>query len=268
MASLPSLILILATGALLPGLVPEEIRPEGATTVSRQTGAPEPLSSRPEEGGRTGEGRHSHARGGPEHSDDNDDATTHHSFAQVDHWVEVFEDPGRAEWQKPEEVVGALRLEAGMNVADIGAGTGYFNPHLARAVGAGGRVFAADIEPAMVEYMTGRAVRETTPNVTTILAAPGDPKLPEAALDVVMIVNTYHHIDDRLEYFSRLKRTLRPGGRLAVIDFHKKELPVGPSPEHKLPREHVIGELESGGWRLTAEHGFLPYQYFLIFEPE
>lgn len=201
------------------------------------------------------------------HSDQNDDATTHHGFDDVERWVERFDDPERVTWQKPDEVIAALKLSPGMNVADIGAGTGYFNARFAKAVGPEGKVYPADIEPAMVDYMKKRAVREETPNVLPILAAPDDPKLPEAAIDLVIIVDTYHHIDDRLKYFERLKRCLRPGGRVAVIDFHKRELPVGPPPEHKLAREYVVEEFEGGGWRLAAEHGFLPYQYFLIFEP-
>jgi len=203
----------------------------------------------------------------PQHSDKNDDATMHHGFGDVEQWVARFDDPARAEWQKPDEVVAALELKPGMSVADIGAGTGYFNSRLAEAVGPGGNVYPADIEPGMVDYMKKRAEKEGTPNVHPILAATDDPKLPEAGVDLVMIVDTYHHIDDRLKYFERLKHSLRPGGRVAIIDFHKRELPVGPPPEHKLDREFVVGEFESGGWKLAGEHDFLPYQYFLIFTP-
>jgi ubiquinone/menaquinone biosynthesis C-methylase UbiE len=205
---------------------------------------------------------------GPEkHGDHNDDATARHPFNDLQKWIEKFDDPGRDAWQKPEAVVRALGLAPGMNAADIGAGTGYFNRHLAAAVAPSGKVYAADIEPKMIAYMEERAVREKTPNVVPVLAAPDDPKLPEATLDVILIVDTYHHIDDRLRYFGRLKKALRPGGRVAVVDFHKRELPVGPSMEHKLPKEHVLGEMEAAGYRLVTEPTFLPYQYFLILEP-
>jgi SAM-dependent methyltransferase len=207
-------------------------------------------------------------RAGHHHGDENDDATSRHPFDGADRWARVFDDPGRDKWQKPREVVAALKLEPGMTVADIGAGTGYFNRHLAEAVGPGGTVLALDAEPGMVEHMKDRAVEESTPNVRAVLVEPSDPRLPERGVDLALIVDTYHHIDDRLRYFERVKRALKPGGRLAVIDFLKKPIPVGPRPDHKIPREHVVGELETVGFRLVEEPDLLPYQYFLIFSLE
>jgi ubiquinone/menaquinone biosynthesis C-methylase UbiE len=211
-------------------------------------------------------GKHGHKHGGHQPSDETDDATTRHSFGDVERWVEVFDDPERAGWQKPEEVVRALSLKKGMNVADIGAGTGYFNPYLARAVAPGGKVFASDLESKLVEHMKARAVKEKTPNVVTILAEADDPKLPDGRLDLILIVDTYHHFDDRLLYFRTLKKTFRPGGRLVIIDFLKKELPIGPAVDHKLTSDQVIAELKTAGYRLSEKHDFLPYQYFLIFD--
>jgi ubiquinone/menaquinone biosynthesis C-methylase UbiE len=86
-------------------------------------------------------------------------------------------------------------------------------------------------------------------------------------VDLVLIVDTFHHINDRMGYFARMKRALAPGGRVAVIDFHKRPLPVGPPPAHKLAREFVLDEMKRGGWRLLDEPAFLPHQYFLIFAP-
>ena len=100
-----------------------------------------------------------------------------------------------------------------------------------------------------------------------VLASPDDPFLPRGRVDRVLIVDTYHHIDDRLGYFRRMKEALAPGGRVAIVDFHKRPLPVGPPPEHKLSREFVIGEMRQAGWVLSREETFLPYQYFLLFEP-
>jgi ubiquinone/menaquinone biosynthesis C-methylase UbiE len=199
--------------------------------------------------------------------DATDDATARHPFTDVERWVATFDDPARAEWQKPEEVVKTLGLRPGMNVADIGAGTGYFNRFLAAAVAPGGKVYAADIEPKMVEHMKERAEKEKTPNVVPVLAEPDDPKLPEGAIDVVLICNTYHHFDNRLAYFDRIRKKLRPGGRIAIVDFQKRDLPVGPAMEHKLPRDHVVAEMEKAGYKLASEPTFLPYQYFLIFAP-
>jgi len=199
------------------------------------------------------------------HSDDNDDATMHHRFENAAEWVARFDDPARAAWQKPEEVVKALGLASGGAVADIGAGTGYFNRFLSAAVGPSGKVCAIDVEPSMVAHMKERAVTEKTPNVVAILAEPSDPKIPAAGVDVVLVCDTYHHIDNRLVYFERLKKSLRPGGRLAIIDFKPGDLPVGPPAEHKLAPEFVIAEMTKIGWRVSRQPDFLPYQYFLIF---
>ena len=97
-----------------------------------------------------------------------------------------------------------------------------------------------------------------------MLASANSPNLPEA-VDVVLIVDTYHHIDDRVAYFSRLKTSLRPGGRLAIVDF-KTDAPDGPPAERRIPPEKVTGELEQAGYALVARHDFLPRQYFLVFQ--
>jgi ubiquinone/menaquinone biosynthesis C-methylase UbiE len=193
------------------------------------------------------------------------DATAHESFADIEHWTKVFDDPGRAAWQKPEEIVRALGLRAGMTVADVGAGTGYFSRFLSAAVGPDGTVFAVDPEPKMVERLRARAEAERTANVVPVLASRDDPRLPAGAVDVILLVDTYHHVDDRVAYFTRLRRALRPAGRIAVVDWQKRELPVGPPLDHKLARDVVVDEMTAAGYALGSEPDFLPYQYFLIF---
>ena len=195
------------------------------------------------------------------------DATSHRSFDNVEHWTSVFDDPARDAWQKPEELVAALKLAPGARVADLGAGTGYLLPYLSRAVGPEGEVIAVDTEPNLVEHMRRRAQKEGLSNVTPRLAAPDDPRLAPGNVDLVLILDTFHHIDDRLEYARALAGTLRPGGRVAIVDWQKRELPVGPKGPHKLPRAHVVSEMEEAGFTLVAEPDVLPYQYFLIFAP-
>ena len=195
------------------------------------------------------------------------DATSHHSFADVAHWSAVFDDPSRDAWQKPAEVVAALGLRPGMTVADLGAGTGYFSRHLSAAVGREGAVLAVDTEPNMVAHLRERAEAERTANVVPILASADNPRLPAHATDLVLIVDTFHHLDDRLTYLRGLRRCLKPGGRVAVIDWQKRDLPVGPPPEHKLAREQVVEEMEAAGYALVGEPDVLPYQYFLLFRP-
>jgi ubiquinone/menaquinone biosynthesis C-methylase UbiE len=196
------------------------------------------------------------------------DATAHHPFTGVEKWVTIFDDPKRDEWQKPQQVVDALGLKPGQIVADLGAGTGYFERYLSRAVAPGGIILAIDTEPEMVEHLGERARKEKTANVVPVLALPEDPFLPPGRADCVLIVDTYHHIDDRLEYFHRMRDSLSPAGRVVVIDFHKRDMPVGPPMKHKLAREFVVDEMKQAGFRLSDEKTFLPYSYFLIFQPE
>jgi ubiquinone/menaquinone biosynthesis C-methylase UbiE len=196
-----------------------------------------------------------------------DNATVHHPFTDPEQWAKVFDDPGRDEWQKPAEVVKALGVVPGMIAADLGAGTGYFMAALSKATGPGGVVLEVDTEPEMVGYLAKRARKETLLNVVPVLALEDEPFLPKGRVDRVLIVDTYHHIDDRRAYFSRMRQALAPGGRVAVVDFQKRPLPVGPPPEHKLEREVVVDEMQQAGFALASEPTFLPYQYFLIFAP-
>lgn len=192
-------------------------------------------------------------------------ATSHHPFDDVAQWSAVFDDPARDAWQKPRELVAALDLRPGMTVADLGAGTGYFSRHLSAAVGDTGTVLAVDTEPNLVARLRERAEQEHTANVTPLLASFDDPRLPRGTVDLVLIVDTYHHLDARLGYLERLRRVLKRGGRVAVVDWQAGDIPVGPPREHKLSRDEVVGEMRAAGYRLVAEPKVLPYQYVLVF---
>ncbi len=188
-----------------------------------------------------------------------------HDFADVAQWRRVFDDPARDAWQKPRQLVDALRLRPGMWVADLGAGTGYFSRYLDAAVRPGGIVFAVDTEPNLVAYLRERSEHERTATITPVLASADDPRLPPGALDLVLIVDTYHHLDDRRAYLERLGAALKRTGRVAIVDWQKRDLPVGPPSEHKLAREEVIDEMQAAGYVLAAEPRILPYQYVLVF---
>lgn len=178
-------------------------------------------------------------------------------------WAKEFEDPERDAWQKPDEVIAALNLPPQGRVADIGSATGYFTVRIARSH-PDAVVYGADVEPSMTDYLRARAAREGLANVRAITAAPDDPKLPEP-VDVVLVVDTFHHIDARPDYFRRLREhTLRPGGRVAIVDF-KKGAPRGPPDSHKLAPEQVIAEMAEAGFELADRPDLLPYQYLLIF---
>ena len=181
-------------------------------------------------------------------------------------YIQALEDPHRSEWQKPEEVVAKLALHPGEAVADLGAGSGYFTVRLARAVGPPGKVYAVDIEQGMLNYLQQRAQDEHLANIAPILAAPHDPKLPPASVDLIFICNTLHHIPDRATYYPLLARALRPGGRLVNIDFHKRPLPLGPPMEMKIAKGAMIEEAKAAGFRVVEDFDFLPYQYFLVLQ--
>ena len=190
--------------------------------------------------------------------------THQHSFSDAEKWSHVFDDPERDAWQKPHEVVRALALKPDARVADLGAGTGYFSARLANMLPQG-RVYAVDIEPDMVRYLEARAKREGLRNLTAVAGKPDHPRLPEK-VDLILLVDVYHHIEDRARYFSKLRASLRPGGRIAIIDF-RLDSPEGPPPAARIAPETVRAEMKAAGHTLAAEHPFLPYQYFLVFRP-
>jgi cyclopropane fatty-acyl-phospholipid synthase-like methyltransferase len=187
-----------------------------------------------------------------------------HSFGDAEKWAHVFDDPERDAWQKPHEVIKALALKPDAAVADIGAGTGYFSARLANMFPKA-TVYAVDVEPDMVKYLGERAKREGLNNLRPVAARGDDARLP-AKVDLVLLVDVYHHIENRERYFSKLAASLKPGGRLAVIDF-RLDSPEGPPKESRIAPEKVKAELSAAGYALAAEHGFLPRQYFLVFAP-
>ena len=187
----------------------------------------------------------------------------HRGFDNAEKWAKEFDDPARDAWQKPEEVLDALHLSRTAKVADLGAGTGYFSARIAKRVSEG-KLFAVDLEPDMLRYLRERAQREHLDVLVPVLASAKSPNLPEP-VDLVLIVDTYHHIDNRVAYFAKLRASLRPNGRLAIVDF-KADAPDGPPPEHRISPEKVTEELTAAGYSLVATHQFLPRQYFLVFQ--
>ncbi|MGH8749153.1 MAG: class I SAM-dependent methyltransferase [Burkholderiales bacterium] len=187
-----------------------------------------------------------------------------HSFSEADKWAHVFDEPDRDEWQKPAEIFQELDLKPNARVADLGAGTGYFSVRLARLL-PHGKVYAVDVEPAMVQYVEARAKREGLHNVIGVQAGADDPQLPEK-VDLVLLVDVYHHLEDRVRYFSALRTSLRPGGCVAIIDF-RLDAPYGPPRAMRVGPEATVAEMTAAGFVVTAEHAFLPRQYFQIFRP-
>ena len=183
----------------------------------------------------------------------------HHPPRSADEYAKVLEDPARDAWQKPHEVITALVLRKDEAVADIGAGSGYFTRRLARHAG---KVYAVDIDAKLLEKTRG----SSPANVETVLATLEDPKLAPASVDTIFICDVLHHIDSRPAYYAKLQQALKPGGRIVIVDFYKRKLPIGPPPAMKLTPEQVKKELASAGFLLSKSHKFLAYQYFLEFK--
>ncbi len=183
-------------------------------------------------------------------------------------YIGMLDDPKRDAYQKPHEVLTALAIEPGEVIADIGAGSGYFTFRLAHHVGDKGKVYAVDISPDMIRHLNRRIRELKAMNVTAILADADDPLLADASIDRFFFSDSWHHIENQSKYLSLIKKMLKPGGEIIMIDFHKKELPVGPPMQMKIAREDLIRQMGSNGFRHTKEHTFLPYQYFLEFVPK
>jgi arsenite methyltransferase len=183
-------------------------------------------------------------------------------------YIALLEDPKRDEYQKPHDVIMSLDLKEGETIADVGEGSGYFSFRFSHHVGENGRVYAVDVNPDMILHMNRRIRDMKVNNVVTVLSAPDDPLLKDASIDRFFICETWHHIQDQPWYLALMKRMLKPGGQIIMIDFQKKDLPVGPPAEMKIAREDLIRQMETNGFRLAKENNFLPYQYFLVFTPK
>ena len=170
----------------------------------------------------------------------------------------------RDQWQRPEKVIAALQIRPGDHIADLGAGGGYFTFKLANAVGATGKVYAVDIDREMTDLIAQQSEKDAVKNVSTIVSKADDPMLPESGVDLVFTSNTYHHIGNRVAYFAKLRKYLRPGGKIAIIDYDRRAWIEGLL-RHYTPSEFIKREMEQAGYTLRQEFDFLDRQSFVIF---
>jgi ubiquinone/menaquinone biosynthesis C-methylase UbiE len=207
-----------------------------------------------------GSGRRGHGHGGGRgHGRDR-----YGNPEDLEAYLARLEDPERSAWQKPDEVVAALGLADGAVACDLGAGPGVFALRLARVVAPRGRVHAIAVEPRMIELLRRRAADAGISNVHALLAEGGEVALPPEPCDAILLVNTFHHFAEGPAALRRLATRLGPGGRLAAIDFHEWELPVGPPPEHKVSRDGFLAAASEARLEVVEEQTFLPYQYFFL----
>ena len=175
-----------------------------------------------------------------------------------------LEGPDRERWQQPDTIMDALGIHEGSTVADLGAGGGWFTVRLARRVGPNGRVYAQDIQKPMIESMERRIRREGLPNVTMVLGTPEDPNLPDP-VDAVLIVGVYGELGQPVEWLKNVRKSLRPAGRIGVVDFRKDGLGPGPDLVERVDEAEVIKDAKASGLQLINRTTQLPFQYLLIF---
>lgn len=172
----------------------------------------------------------------------------------------------RDSWQKPGQVIAALKLNRGESVADLGAGDGYFTFRLATVVGPDGQVLAVEIDEDQLSELSRESAELGLPNVEGVLANESSSGLDPGSVDLILVCNTYHHIGERVRYFRELKRALRPGGRIAIIELDKvpwiHSVFIG---SHSTNPETIRQEMRMAGYRLQETHSFLEYQSFQVF---
>ncbi|MFO7694288.1 MAG: methyltransferase domain-containing protein [Vicinamibacterales bacterium] len=184
-------------------------------------------------------------------------------FAPID--LGLLEGPDRDLWQLPDEIMDTLGIAEGSVVADIGAGGGWFTVRLARRVGANGIVYAEDIQPQMLEATMRRVTREGLANVRRVMGTPEDPRLPAAAIDAALIVDTYSEFDNPGALLRNIATSLKPNGRIGVVDFKRDGLGPGPALEDRVDPDEIVRDAEAAGLRLVRRETFLPYQFLLVF---
>jgi len=174
----------------------------------------------------------------------------------------AYEGFDRDDWQQPQRVIEALEIEPGMQVADVGAGGGYFTFKLADAVGAEGKVFAVDVDDDMIAYLREYAAEQGYENVSVVRGEFADPLLQDGTIDLVFTSNTYHHIEDPVAYFAVVRDDLRPGGRVAILDLNE-----GPffARDHFTDPDQIAREMEAAGYQRLEHFDFIERQSFQVF---
>jgi SAM-dependent methyltransferase len=188
----------------------------------------------------------------------------HQPFGDVDEYIAHLDRKDRDAWQVPDAVVASLGLKGTETVADVGAGSGYFSFRFAKKLPEG-KVLALDVEPEMVAHIQKRAGAEGFNNVSALLSTPDDPSVPRSA-DWVFVCDVLHHVAKPEAWLSRLHDQLRPGARVAIIEFKQGELPIGPPEWMKIAPEKVVGLMSASGFALTSrDDDLLAYQHLFVF---
>lgn len=177
-------------------------------------------------------------------------------------WLDRAE---RDQEEDPDRAIDVLKIQKSATVADIGCGSGYMTEKLSKKVGPMGRVYATDIQPGMLDLLARRVAKRKLTNVTPILGTQDDPRLPIEALDLVLMVDVYHELSQPQLMLRHIKTSLKPGGRLVLVEYRKEDPGIPIRPEHKMSVQEAKLEVEAEGFKLTATNEDLPRQHILIF---
>jgi len=177
-------------------------------------------------------------------------------------WLDRAE---RDQEEDPDRAIDVLKLQKGATVADIGAGSGYMTEKLAKKVGPMGKVFATDIQPGMIDLLSKRIAKRKLANVTPILGTQDDPRLPIETIDLAIMVDVYHELSQPQLMLRHIKASLKPGGRLVLVEYRKEDPNIPIRPEHKMSVAEAKLEVEAEGFKLTQTNEDLPRQHILVF---
>jgi ubiquinone/menaquinone biosynthesis C-methylase UbiE len=177
-------------------------------------------------------------------------------------WLDRAERVGEEE---PDIAIDAIKIEEGSTVADVGAGSGYMTVRMARKVGPTGKVYANDIQPEMLMLLRQRLAKEKITNVETVLGGVDDPKLPGAMLDLILMVDVYHELQQPQAMLRHMREALKPGGRLVLLEYRKEDPSIPIRIEHKMAVTEAKLEIEAEGFKLSKVDAVLPRQHILIF---
>lgn len=176
-------------------------------------------------------------------------------------WLERAE---RESEEAPAKAIELLNLKPGMVVADIGAGSGYYATRMAKRVGPGGRVYATDIQPGMIQLLDRRIQQEGITNISTILGSHDDPKLPAGSIDLALMVDVYHELQQPQLFLQQLKAALKPAGRLVLLEFRKEDPNIPILEVHKMSVAEVKAEMEAEGYEIEKVVDGLPWQHLIV----
>jgi ubiquinone/menaquinone biosynthesis C-methylase UbiE len=183
----------------------------------------------------------------------------------AEEWIKMLDAPARVAGLKVDEIIARLELKPGVVVADLGAGSGVFSVPLARAVGPSGKVYAVEIDHALLEHINGKVKEQNVTNVHTVLGKFGDPSLPAADVDVAFMHDVLHHIEDRAEYLKNVARYLKPGGRLAIVEPDARTGPHRNDPKLQVTKEQLNAWMADSGFVPSNEPHLFDNKWYVIY---